>query len=293
MNEKRTITETTKIFSERLNELVQQAKNGGGKTLAEGRIADNIGINRPALHKYLDNNAEIGINSLVKIAKYFGVSTDYLLGLTNATPSALIVREVCEATGLTEDALRGILSLTEEIAPGYSVPAPAQYDAITRKTIAPACSKPLIERYDAIMADEAEFTLPRINEGEPYEAVFQYARPSRRTVINEMLSYEEFADFIDALREGVSVQVASLLHEEFCKIKSYIGYEKDKYYDPRAIGAAKYEVQAKATEILGNLFDAYLAKYQAVIDKKLHEYSLLVQECSSRKAGETGSDLNG
>lgn len=44
-------------------------------------VAREIGIPQQTLHRYLHAQRQIGIINLVKIAKYFNESVDYLVGL--------------------------------------------------------------------------------------------------------------------------------------------------------------------------------------------------------------------
>jgi len=70
----------TKAFADRLSDLIDLKKQEG-KTFKE--IAIESGVPIGSLSKYHNDAAEAGVNSLVKLAKYFNVSTDYLLGITD------------------------------------------------------------------------------------------------------------------------------------------------------------------------------------------------------------------
>ncbi|MDQ5983914.1 MAG: hypothetical protein RUMPE_00943 [Eubacteriales bacterium SKADARSKE-1] len=76
-----TNTDTTKIFQKRLKKFVTDQKKT--KKYNFDIISGEIGIKKSSLSKYLNDEAESGINNLVKIAKYFRISTDYLLGLSD------------------------------------------------------------------------------------------------------------------------------------------------------------------------------------------------------------------
>lgn len=92
-------TRTTKSFADRLNELIAEC----GKDIRE--ISSDSTVASGALSNYRSDNAESGINNLVKIANYFNVSTDYLLGLTDdpeRMPSAV------DELGLTPEAVKKI-----------------------------------------------------------------------------------------------------------------------------------------------------------------------------------------
>lgn len=67
-------TETTKVFADRLGELIAQS----GKDMKT--LSREIGISAAALSKYQNDQGEAGVNALCKIAAYFHVTADYLLG---------------------------------------------------------------------------------------------------------------------------------------------------------------------------------------------------------------------
>lgn len=66
-----------KIFSRRLKEL----KKDRGMTLVE--IADMLGISRQSVVYYVMGNRLPSIPILIRIAKLFGTSVDYILGVSN------------------------------------------------------------------------------------------------------------------------------------------------------------------------------------------------------------------
>lgn len=62
------------MFPKRLKELRNKKK------LTQQDMADFLGISRQGYGKYEDGKSEPDHNTLVKLANYFGVTTDYLLG---------------------------------------------------------------------------------------------------------------------------------------------------------------------------------------------------------------------
>ena len=66
-----------KIFADRLKDLMSE------KNLNNQNLSDEIGIPRTSISNWLNGRRTVQIDALVKIALYFGVSTDYLLGLEN------------------------------------------------------------------------------------------------------------------------------------------------------------------------------------------------------------------
>lgn len=65
------------IFSERMQELI----NEKGWTVKE--FAKNIGFPQATVNSWILKQRTAGIDKLHKIALFFGVTTDYLLGLEN------------------------------------------------------------------------------------------------------------------------------------------------------------------------------------------------------------------
>lgn len=82
-------------FPSRLREIMCEQ----GKTQRE--VADAVGKTRQAVGYYADGSSSPDWKTLVKLAQYFGVSTDWLLGLSEETVPNADVRSVCEFTGLS------------------------------------------------------------------------------------------------------------------------------------------------------------------------------------------------
>ena len=104
MKVRKSKTDTTKSIAKRLDKLVQAEMRRDNVNKTE--IAKNIEIERSALVKYLSDDIEMGVNTLVKIAKHYDVSTDYLLGLSNTPSTNPTEREICKATGLSPSAIQ-------------------------------------------------------------------------------------------------------------------------------------------------------------------------------------------
>lgn len=71
-------TENTKKFADRLIDLIQTDKENNGTTIA--KLSKTTGIPTGSLSKYQNDEAEPGLNALCKLADYFNVSVDYLIG---------------------------------------------------------------------------------------------------------------------------------------------------------------------------------------------------------------------
>lgn len=64
-----------KVFSERLSELIFESKKSNKD------VAKESGVAKSSLYEYFKGNKMPTIKSLIKLADYFKVSTDFLVGL--------------------------------------------------------------------------------------------------------------------------------------------------------------------------------------------------------------------
>ena len=89
------------LFQERLKAL------RGDSKLQD--IANEIGISRASLGYYENGDRKPDIEVLLKLANYYHVSCDYLLGLTNVDSPDISIRAMSEQTGLNERAIGTLL----------------------------------------------------------------------------------------------------------------------------------------------------------------------------------------
>ena len=73
--------------------------------LTQEALAEKLGVSRPTVVGWLDGKNIPDIYSLEKIARYFRVSADYLLGLSNTVSADINLRAAVEYTGLSEAAV--------------------------------------------------------------------------------------------------------------------------------------------------------------------------------------------
>ena len=87
-------------FPTQLRDLIE-----GNNTTIQA-VAEIVGVSRQAVSQYYNGLTQPNADTIIKIAKYFNVSTDYLLGLTDKRTPNTELRAMCEYTGLTETAIK-------------------------------------------------------------------------------------------------------------------------------------------------------------------------------------------
>ena len=64
-----------------LNIRIKELRTAQGLTQVE--FANNLSVSKQAVSNWENNNIQPSVDMLIKIADYFGVTTDYLLGRSN------------------------------------------------------------------------------------------------------------------------------------------------------------------------------------------------------------------
>lgn len=83
-----------------------------GKDVA--KMAEHLGCSPQAINQYKMGTSVPQLEKLVKIAQYYNVSTDYLLGLSDVATTDPKIKEICEYTGLSEEAVIQLHKKTED-----------------------------------------------------------------------------------------------------------------------------------------------------------------------------------
>lgn len=121
------------LFAKRLVEL--REKNN----VSQAELAEHLGVTRQSLSLYETGERTINIDLLEKIARYFNVSADYLLGISNAHSVDLDTQAICKRIGCSEEALNGIIELYDIMPFGASKPF---LDAVFSTRFEEECSMP-------------------------------------------------------------------------------------------------------------------------------------------------------
>jgi transcriptional regulator with XRE-family HTH domain len=71
-------------------------------------LAEHLGVSQQAVNLYTAGNSMPTVDKIVKIAEFFGVSVDFLLGRSRAAAPDDFIQEAVRRYGLSEGALRAL-----------------------------------------------------------------------------------------------------------------------------------------------------------------------------------------
>ena len=100
--------ELKEILSKRLETLIEKKKDENYQNSIP-KQADGMGIPYPTFVKYINGKAECPASNIIKIARYYGVSTDYLLGNSPNPTTDEKLQGVCKYTGLSQKAVENLI----------------------------------------------------------------------------------------------------------------------------------------------------------------------------------------
>lgn len=195
-------TDTTKIFADRLLDLITES----GKTIKQ--LSEEIGISSGSLSKYQNDGAVAGIDAVAKIAKYFNVSVDWLLGRSPTRSPNPTVQSACAYTGLSEKAVEFFHGWTipgMEIGPSYlsfltQLIESAEFDIFTNNLFQfyyAVAAKQIINEFPTDRQRSIQMTLHKLTRGNTYIKLPQ---------LREKL--EEYSDFLwNSNREAYTLDV--------------------------------------------------------------------------------------
>ena len=104
----RVSTKTTKLFADRLSDLVDEKKK---EMYSQKQIASSIGVSSGSLSEWCSDQVTATIDNLVQVARFFDVSADYLLGLTDVKSPKADIKSVNKLTGLDESAINQLIGM--------------------------------------------------------------------------------------------------------------------------------------------------------------------------------------
>ena len=88
-----------------LNENIKQLRQS--KNLSQVDLARALGVTKQSISNWENNNIQPSIDMLIRLAQFFSVSTDFMLGLDH--------RKYIEINGLTAQQLAHITTIIDDI----------------------------------------------------------------------------------------------------------------------------------------------------------------------------------
>lgn len=168
-------------FAQRLKVLRKE------RGITQQQLADGVGISKGGLSYYENAGRTPDISILERFADYFGVTTDYLLGRTNAQTQKAKLQAVCNYTGLSDKSVNLLAELKEN--------SPAQLRVINFLLEQAAGDMDIV--YDIDDADDYD--------GSILNAVVRY--------LNRYSSYDEYlAEYVSSSDEGISSTIQDALY---------------------------------------------------------------------------------
>ncbi len=169
-------------FAQRLKALRKE------RGITQQQLADGVGISKGGLSYYENAGRTPDISILERFADYFGVTTDYLLGRTNAQTQKAKLQAVCNHTGLSDKSVNLLSDLKEN--------SPAQLRVINFLLEQAAGDMDIV--YDLDDTDNYE--------GSILNAVVRY--------LSRYNAYDEYlAESVSSSDEGISSAIQNALHQ--------------------------------------------------------------------------------
>ena len=88
-----------------LNENIKQLRQA--RNLSQVDLAKALGVTKQSISNWENNNIQPSIDMLIRLAQFFSVSTDFILGLDQ--------RKYIEINGLTDHQLAHITAIIDDI----------------------------------------------------------------------------------------------------------------------------------------------------------------------------------
>ncbi len=117
------------LFPTRLRELRAEKKTNEGKGTSQQLLADEIGVTKSTISLYEMGDNVPDAKTIVKLAEFYNVSTDYLLGLINIKSSNIDFQGIHRKTGLSEKAIETLTK--QKYIKGYTDPKETVYQEIS------------------------------------------------------------------------------------------------------------------------------------------------------------------
>jgi transcriptional regulator with XRE-family HTH domain len=108
-NKEPTYQTEREIFPIRLRALMEETNT------TQEQLGEALGVRRQTISLYMNGQSKPDWRQVAKIAKYFTVSGDYLLGLSAVKTTSVEIKNMCDYTGLNEHSIKTIKGLSSKV----------------------------------------------------------------------------------------------------------------------------------------------------------------------------------
>ena len=150
-----------KPFPTRLRRLMRGDAGKINRTVSQQELADYLGLKaRQSVSAYCDGSGQPSWENIAKIAEYFSVSTDWLLGVTNIESVERNIQVAASTLGISGKAAENLARISTETEDDnifISLKKSAAHDALNR----------ILESEDVLWVAEATDHLLEIEKARP------------------------------------------------------------------------------------------------------------------------------
>lgn len=150
-----------KPFPNRLRRLMRGDAGKINRTVSQQELADYLGLKaRQSVSAYCDGSGQPSWENIAKIAEYFSVSTDWLLGVTNIESVERNIQVAASTLGISGKAAENLARISTETEDDnifISLKKSAAHDALNR----------ILESEDVLWVAEATDHLLDIEKARP------------------------------------------------------------------------------------------------------------------------------
>lgn len=100
-----------KIEMQQFGQRIAELRKESGET--QESLLEALGVSQQTLSRYEKGQRQASLEFVIRAAKYYNVSADYLLGLSNAKSTEKDMKIACEVTGLSENAIEYLENLKD------------------------------------------------------------------------------------------------------------------------------------------------------------------------------------
>ena len=233
---------TQEIFTERLISLREE------RGIKRQQLADDLGITRASLEYYEKGKRKPDLEMIVKIAKNLHVSTDYLLGLTQAATVDKDIQAICDYTGLSSTAISVLTDFLSDNEKGiedytYNIEHEWYCDSITdqRDILNAFIEKGYLSELITVISDYhhiMESDVERMNELLPdmlkvkqtlQSGIYSDIDPLEYLLLdnNFPLAQLHYYEMGEIITDFVKKEYSSLIEEHHTEKTAYITTKKD------------------------------------------------------------------